>query len=74
MKDFKDFNAFQTLAVFGIIFSIIVQVILLLINKHVDNIWALYPTWITVFIFGTVIKRYIKYDDDHTHHHEHDNI
>jgi uncharacterized membrane protein YbhN (UPF0104 family) len=69
MKEFRTFNAFQTIAVFGIIFSVIVQIILFLIHKNVPHTWALYPTWIVVFIIGVLIKKYVKYDDDHTHHH-----
>ena len=62
----KDLNAIQTLSVFGIIFSVIVQIILFLINKHVAYTWALYPTWIGVFILGTIIKKYVK-EDHHSH-------
>jgi hypothetical protein len=69
MKELRELNAFQTLAVFGIIFSGIVQLALMLIEKNVETIWALYPTWIGVFIFGTILKRYVKYDDDHSHQH-----
>lgn len=71
MKEFRTFNAFQTLAVFGIIFSVIVQIVLFFINKKIENVWALYPTWGVVFIIGTIIKRYVKYDDDHSHNHHH---
>ena len=65
----REFNAFQTLAVFGIIFSAIVQIILYFIHKNIDTLWALYPTWVAVFIVGSLIKKYVKYDDDHSHHH-----
>jgi len=68
MRAFRDLNAFQTLAVFGIIFSGIVQIVLFIIHKNIDTLWALYPTWIGVFIVGMLIKKYVKYDD-HTHHH-----
>ena len=67
----KDFNAFQTLAVFGIIFSVIVQVTLWVIEKNIPNVWALYPTWVGVFILGLIIKKFVKYDDDPSHHHHH---
>jgi hypothetical protein len=61
----RDFNAFQTLSLFGLLFSVIVQILLTLIHKHVDTIWALYPTWFGVFIFGTILKKFTKED----HHH-----
>ncbi|WMJ71575.1 hypothetical protein RCC89_00090 [Cytophagaceae bacterium ABcell3] len=65
MKFIQSLNLFQTLAMLGIIFSIAAQFILSLINKHVDNFWAVYPTWIFVFIFGTIVKKYVKPDDHH---------
>jgi hypothetical protein len=63
----KNLNLFQSLAVVGLIFSVIVHVILLIIDKKVSTIWALYPTWIFVFIFGYIIKITHKGGDDHHH-------
>ena len=62
----RELNAIQTLSVFGIIFSVIVQIILFVIHKHVAYTWALYPTWIGIFLLGTIIKKYAK--NDHHHH------
>lgn len=64
----KNLNGFQTLSVVGLIFSVIVQLTLLVIGKKVHTIWALYPTWIFVFIFGTILKKYVK-EEEHSHHH-----
>jgi hypothetical protein len=63
----KELNAFQTLSVVGIIFSVVVQLSLMIIDKKVNTIWALYPTWAFVFIFGFLLKKFSK--GDHHHHH-----
>jgi len=63
----KNFNGFQTLAVVGLITSVIVQLVLLIVDKEVKTVWALYPCWIFVFLFGMFIKRFVK-EDDHHHH------
>ncbi|MBX9853253.1 MAG: hypothetical protein K2X86_16030 [Cytophagaceae bacterium] len=68
----KDFNAFQVISVVGLIFSAIVHIILLLIDKKVHTVWALYPTWLFVFAFGYLLKRYSdKHGHQHEHHHHH---
>lgn len=64
----KNLNVIQTLSVTGIVFSIIVHIILTLINKHIDFIWALYPTWVIVFIIGYIFRVLQKDEDDHHHH------
>jgi L-asparagine transporter-like permease len=64
----NNLNGFQSLSIVGLVFSVIVQITLLLIDKKVDTVWALYPTWIFVFIFGYLLKRFSK-EEDHHHHH-----
>ncbi len=61
----KDLNALQAISVCGIIFSVAAQLLLIIFGKHVDKIWALYPTWIVVFIIGTILKKYLKQEDHH---------
>ncbi|HEY8399856.1 MAG TPA: hypothetical protein VIK89_01270 [Cytophagaceae bacterium] len=63
----KDLNGLQNLSVIGLIFSVVVQISLIVIDKKVENIWALYPTWITVFIIGFLLKKFGK-DEAHHHH------
>lgn len=64
----NNLNGFQSLSIVGLVFSVIVQITLLIIDKKVDTVWALYPTWIFVFIFGYLLKRFSK-EEDHHHHH-----
>lgn len=64
----RNLNTIQTLSIVGIIFSVIVQITLMIIGKKVHTIWALYPTWVFVFFIGWLMKKYNKYDDDHHHH------
>ncbi|MBC7450104.1 MAG: hypothetical protein H7259_01300 [Cytophagales bacterium] len=62
-------NAFQVIAVFGIIFSAAAQLVLFFMDKQVDNYVYLYPTWVAIFIIGYVINPYLsKYDNDDHHH------
>ena len=61
-------NILQSLALVGLIFSIAVNIALIVIDKHVNLYWAVYPFWISVFIFGYFMHRFNKGDDDHHHH------
>lgn len=63
------FNMLQTIAVTGVCVSAVSQAGLHLIDKSVTNFWALYPTWVGVFIIGTIFKLFGK---PHEHSHEHD--
>jgi hypothetical protein len=64
----KKLNSFQVIAIFGIIFSVVAQVILWILDKTVEHYIYLYPTWVAVFIVGMLINPYLsKYDDDHHH-------
>ena len=62
----KQLNAFHTISITGIIFSLFCHLILLLINQHVPNYWYLYPTWVLVFLFG-YLWNVIDTHDDHHH-------
>ncbi|HXA03024.1 MAG TPA: hypothetical protein VNW99_13600 [Cytophagaceae bacterium] len=61
-------NIFQSLALVGLIFSIAVNIALIVIHKHVNLYWAVYPFWISVFIFGYFMHRYRKDEGDDHHH------
>jgi len=63
----KDLNGIQSLSVVGIIFSIFVQITLLCIDKHIPNIWALYPSWAFIFFIGYLVKKFGNDDEDHVH-------
>ena len=65
----RHWNALQSISFVGIIFSIIVQIALLIIDKKVETLWALYPTWIVIFVIGTLFKYFSKPEEDHHHHH-----
>jgi hypothetical protein len=64
----KKLNAFQVIAIFGIIFSLAAQLVLLIIKKEVQNFVYLYPTWVLVFIGGYLINPYLSKHDDHHDH------
>ncbi|MFN6944344.1 MAG: hypothetical protein ACK4ND_05315 [Cytophagaceae bacterium] len=65
MKILNNLNLFQTLALLGIVFSLVAHGILIFLEKAIDNYWAVYPTWVLVFIFGTIIKKFVGPDDHH---------
>jgi hypothetical protein len=60
-------NGFQTISIIGVGFSIFCQLLLLLVGKNVEDMWALYPTWAAVFMLGTVIRLLDK-GEDQDHH------
>lgn len=62
----KKLNFFQSLSVTGLILSFAAQMMLLLVGKEVKTIWALYPTWIFVFLLGTAFRFFGS--NDHHHH------
>jgi putative Mn2+ efflux pump MntP len=65
----KNMNSFQVIAIVGIIFTVVAQGLLWVLDKTVEHYVYLYPTWVAIFIFGLVINPYLsKYDDDHHHH------
>lgn len=64
----QSMNGFQTISIIGVCFSVFCQGLLLLVDKTVTDMWALYPTWAAVFIIGTII-RFLDKGGDHDHHH-----
>jgi len=64
----KNMNSFQVIAIFGIIFSVVAQGILWVLDKTVDHYIYLYPTWVAVFVVGTLLNPYLSKHDDHHHH------
>lgn len=64
----KNMNSFQVIAIVGIIFTVVAQGFLWLLDKTVEHYVYLYPTWVVIFIVGLLINPYLsKYDDDHHH-------
>lgn len=59
-------NAFHTISITGIVFSVFAQVLLWIFAKQIVNFWYLYPTWVLVFLFG-YLWNVIDKDDDHHH-------
>ena len=65
---FMDLNALQSISVTGVITSLVAQVFLLLFDKTVDQFWALYPSWVIIFMVGTLVRVYRGKHLDHHHH------
>lgn len=63
-----ELNIFQTLAVTGLIVSLVSHVGLTLMQKEVDRFWAVYIVWLTVLTLSTLIR---VEGADHDNHHEH---
>lgn len=57
-----ELNALQSISVTGVITSLLAQLILILIGKHVHLFWALYPSWVIIFLVGTVVRYYRGHD------------
>lgn len=64
----RQLNAFHTISITGIVFSLFAQLLLLIFDKEITNFWYLYPTWALVFLFG-YLWNVIDKDQGHGHHH-----
>ncbi len=61
-------NAFHTISITGIVFSLFAHLLLLIFDKDITHFWYLYPTWVLVFLFG-YLWNVIDKKDEHGHHH-----
>jgi K+-transporting ATPase A subunit len=61
----------QSISLLGIVLSAVSQFGLMIAEKTVENFWAIYPSWIVIFIIGTII-RVMRKDTIAHHHHHHD--
>lgn len=64
-------NMIQSLSIVGLIVSGFAQLGLRFIEKDVPNFWYVYPIWMGVLVFGTII-RILRMDQVDEHHHHHD--
>lgn len=58
-------NAFQVIAITGLIFSALAQLGLYLLGKKVENFHYLYPTWAIVFFVAFLVNPFLPKDDHH---------
>ena len=61
-------NIFQSLSLMGLLVSGIAQVIMALMDKHVERFWAVYVVWGAVLVLGTLIG---GTGGGHDHPHDH---
>ena len=64
----RKLNAFHTIALTGIVFSLFSHLLLYIFDKNINHFWYLYPTWVGVFLFG-YLWNVIDKSDEHGHHH-----
>lgn len=64
----RKLNAFHTIAITGIVFSLFSHLLLFIFGKDITHFWYLYPTWALVFLFG-YLWNVIDKEDGHSHHH-----
>ena len=62
-------NAWQFLALVGVIMTIVAHLLLYVSKRTVPNFSLLYPTWAAVFILGALRNIYGRHDPDDHHHH-----
>ncbi|SDK30168.1 hypothetical protein SAMN05421823_102396 [Catalinimonas alkaloidigena] len=65
---YLELNAIQSISVTGVITSVMAQGFLYLFDKTVDQFWALYPSWVAIFLIGTLVRVYRGKHLDHHHH------
>lgn len=63
-------NSYQFVAATGFVMTLVAHIILLLINKSIENFVALYACWVVFFTLGAIANFNSK-PDDHDHHHHH---
>jgi len=64
----RKFNAFHTISITGIVFSLFSHLLLYIFDKDINHFGYLYPTWVLVFLFG-YLWNIIDKEDGHSHHH-----
>ena len=57
-----ELNALQSISVTGVITSLLAQGFLLLLDKTVSTFWALYPSWVVIFLLGSLVRAYRSHD------------
>ncbi len=67
--DPREMNSYQFVATTGIIMTLVAHLILMLLNKTVENFAALYACWVVFFTLGTFVNFNSKANDDHHQHH-----
>lgn len=71
LYNFKHMNSYQFIAVVGLIMSVGAHFILWFQKTEINDFWALYICWATLYIAGSVINYRSKPDEGHHHHHHH---
>ena len=64
----KPMNIIQILSIVGTVLGIMAHVGVTLIHKEVQGIWYIYPTWLGIFVIGTILN-YFDIDEEHDHAH-----
>jgi FtsH-binding integral membrane protein len=67
--DYRDMNSYQFIAMTGILMTLLANLILWAMEKHVENFNALYACWALVFFLGSIANLTSKPEDDDHHHH-----
>lgn len=65
--DPREMNSYQFVAMTGLVMTILANLILLFIDKTVDNFNALYLCWFVFFGLGTIVNFNSKPDNHHHH-------
>ncbi|MFD2515297.1 hypothetical protein ACFSRY_15600 [Pontibacter locisalis] len=66
--DPREMNSYQFVSTTGLIMTLVAHLILILLNKTVENFTTLYLCWSGFFVIGTVVNFYSKPEEDHHHH------
>lgn len=67
--DPREMNSYQFVSTTGLLMTLVAHLILIVLNKTVENFVALYLCWAIFFTAGTVANFYSKPDEGHHHHH-----
>ncbi|WP_439883379.1 hypothetical protein ACSX1A_09420 [Pontibacter sp. MBLB2868] len=65
--DPREMNSYQFVATTGLIMTLVANLILILLNKTVENFTTLYLCWAVFFTGGTVANFVSKPEEDHHH-------
>jgi hypothetical protein len=66
--DPREMNSYQFISTTGLVMTLMAHVVLILLNRTVENFMALYLCWAGFFVIGTIVNLTSKREEEDHHH------